>query len=305
MNSAIATALAARVVLEEISVERARHLWGGRARNRSVCQAVVDRMASDMKAGRWEINAETIKLDSRGILVDGQHRVAACIASETGFSTFVAYGVDTYCEVDVVRPKSVKDGLVMFDGRKPGPRTAMSMEGALGNVISYGKQAAYRDAPLNLSHNTRVKILTSNPYLDRCLPRFTEEFVVEGGSQGKLQSSPLRPGVALAILWLCEIGEQDADVVSTFLKSVRDGIGLSQGDPAAAYRNMIISSAMRKRQVPHREAFRLGLNAIVSHLAGRKLQIIRPSSSAQFPGAPPNKVLQVLGLEEEVDAHRD
>jgi hypothetical protein len=286
-----------RVVRELITVERANELWQRRAPNRSVAPGAVDRLASDMTAGRWELNAETIKISSDGRLVDGQHRIAACIKSGMPFHTFVAYGVDRYAEVDICRTRGVSDALIIFDERKLGPRASISADGALGHVLSYAKQTVGMRSKLNLSHSSRVNIIRYNPYMASAIPRFVADFISEGGP-GKIQANPLRPSVALAILLICEIGGQDVEIITTFLRAIRDGIGLSEGEPAAAYRNMLISSAMRRRFVPGREAFRLALNAAIAHLAGKKLQIMR-SSSALFPGAHPKKVLQALGLEEE------
>lgn len=47
--------------------------------NRRLSMDNVDRLASDIKAGRWQFNGETIKFDREGRLIDGQHRLAAIV----------------------------------------------------------------------------------------------------------------------------------------------------------------------------------------------------------------------------------
>jgi hypothetical protein len=287
-----------RVVLETITPERAKQLWEMRAQNRPVRQPAVARLASDMaRKGGWEVNGETIKIGPDGRLIDGQHRIAACILAGFAFVTFVAYDVADYREVDVVIPKTVADSQVMFDGRRPGPRAAKAMEGALRHLLGYTRQANSDLPKLNLSHAVRANILSTNAQLGRCFPSWAAQFVVEGGDPGKSQASTLKPSIALAMLWLCEIAERDADPVIAFLNAVRDGADLSSGDPAMAYRNMIIGAAMRKRSVSLGESFRLALSALICHLADKKIVVVRPSS-ATFPGASPKQVESSLGIQE-------
>ena len=44
---------------------------------RSMSNSVVNAYATDMKTGNWKFNGDSIKFNKSGILVDGQHRLAA------------------------------------------------------------------------------------------------------------------------------------------------------------------------------------------------------------------------------------
>lgn len=48
-------------------------------RNRKLRDVLVERYAADMAAGDWLVNGETIKFDTSGALIDGQHRLAAVV----------------------------------------------------------------------------------------------------------------------------------------------------------------------------------------------------------------------------------
>ena len=54
---------------------------GFKQRNRR--RDTVTAYAEDMAAGRWKENGETIKFDSEGRLIDGQHRLAAVVKANT------------------------------------------------------------------------------------------------------------------------------------------------------------------------------------------------------------------------------
>ena len=63
--------------------------------NRQVREDHVSRLAADMLTGKWQgRNGEAIRFDTTGRLVDGQHRLWACVQSETPFETLLIKDVD-------------------------------------------------------------------------------------------------------------------------------------------------------------------------------------------------------------------
>jgi hypothetical protein len=69
--------------------------------------------ASQMKRKIWHLNGEAIVFDSQGKLLDGQHRLWACVESETEFETIVVSGVDpdTFSTIDTGSKRSAADVL--------------------------------------------------------------------------------------------------------------------------------------------------------------------------------------------------
>lgn len=61
--------------------------------NRNLKSIVVDSYARDMRNGKWALNGDTIRFDENGTLIDGQHRLAACIKAGVPFETFVVTGL--------------------------------------------------------------------------------------------------------------------------------------------------------------------------------------------------------------------
>lgn len=55
----------------------------GNTHNRPLNQAHVERLARDMKAGRWRLTHQGIAFDTTGLLIDGQHRLCAVIEADT------------------------------------------------------------------------------------------------------------------------------------------------------------------------------------------------------------------------------
>ncbi len=54
-------------------------------------------LAREMSSGRWQVNGETIIISSTGRVIDGQHRLAACIMCNKPFKSHVVYGIPDDC----------------------------------------------------------------------------------------------------------------------------------------------------------------------------------------------------------------
>lgn len=83
------------VGLELITPEKAKEYFACNIENnRPINSLRVSTYANDILSGNWSNNAETIKFDRNGKLIDGQHRLKAIIKSERSVYMWVARGVD-------------------------------------------------------------------------------------------------------------------------------------------------------------------------------------------------------------------
>jgi len=64
------------------------------ADNRAFSQDYVNKLAAEMKAGRWGLSNDAITVDSDGRFLNAQHRMRALIASETTQRFILLFGVD-------------------------------------------------------------------------------------------------------------------------------------------------------------------------------------------------------------------
>lgn len=78
--------------LVEIQPELAEALLHTQRRNRPRYKANFKRLRDAITAGEWKVTGETIIFDDEGHLIDGQHRLLACIASGKAIKTYVVYG---------------------------------------------------------------------------------------------------------------------------------------------------------------------------------------------------------------------
>lgn len=97
------------VVTEESVTPAMAEVWlASMGPNRNMMDGRVSLYARDMAAGKWQVNGETIKFDRAGRLLDGQHRLAACMLAGRIFRTAVARGVipDAMHTIDTGRTRT-------------------------------------------------------------------------------------------------------------------------------------------------------------------------------------------------------
>lgn len=64
--------------------------------NRNLRTTWVTALATDMREGRWQVTGDPIKFDTKGVLIDGQHRLHAVVESGLGaVPMFVMTGLET------------------------------------------------------------------------------------------------------------------------------------------------------------------------------------------------------------------
>ena len=83
-----------QVEIRNITPEVAVVMLADNPSNRPIKKNHVDAIARDMAAGRWQLNGDAIRMNCDGSLIDGQHRLAACIKAGVPFQTLVISGLD-------------------------------------------------------------------------------------------------------------------------------------------------------------------------------------------------------------------
>ena len=82
-------------------------------RNRKMSEKIVDEYATHLLDGEWRLNGESIKFDTAGNLIDGQHRLAAVVKSGKAMTTLVVWGLDeeSYETVDTGKKRITADAM--------------------------------------------------------------------------------------------------------------------------------------------------------------------------------------------------
>lgn len=93
----------------------AKHMLEHNAENRVLSKPLVDRIASDILNGLWDLNGEAIIVAKSGELNDGQHRLNAIIQANKAVPSNVIFGVERNSRytVDMGKARTTGDFLGM------------------------------------------------------------------------------------------------------------------------------------------------------------------------------------------------
>lgn len=94
---------------------------------RNLTPATFKSYKSQMEDGVWFLNSHTIAFDTKGKLVDGQHRLSACVASGRPFKSIIVEGVKSSVvkTIDGGKPRVLADHL-KYEGGKIDDEHAMA-----------------------------------------------------------------------------------------------------------------------------------------------------------------------------------
>lgn len=123
----------------DMTPEWARLLLAGNIDNRSMRPKQVDAFARDMQHGGFFFNGSSIVVDETGRLIDGQHRLQACVDSGTSFVTILVTGVPAFTRttIDAGAKKTQADQL-RYRGEPNANDTAATIK--LSMLWSMGRQ---------------------------------------------------------------------------------------------------------------------------------------------------------------------
>ena len=77
-----------------VTPEMARMFLSKSRKNRPIRQPVVDKYADKMRRKMWRFTGDAIRFDWDGNLIDGQHRLHACVSANVAFETLIVRGLD-------------------------------------------------------------------------------------------------------------------------------------------------------------------------------------------------------------------
>lgn len=225
-----------------ITPEDAQGLLGNEgAKNRPVRVHAVHRYARRMVGGLWRLTGEPIILNPAGKLLDGQHRLLACIDSGKPFETVVLYGEFQFGAMGQGASRDGGDSLQLAlpslthrSGMSAASSLCIRHERALAKEASmYTNAAKSKDNWTDIDNAERTAWVKRNPRL--------QELYVKGASLKGTGASliPVSPFVAA---WYLAERASDPEEAEAFCSGLMTGAALSPGDP-----RLLLRQAAQKR----------------------------------------------------------
>jgi hypothetical protein len=235
--------------------------------NRSIRQARVEKYASDMRAGKWLMNGETIKFTKEGKLLDGQHRLWAVVLAEVPIDMLVIEGLD-------------KEAMVTID--TGAARTFSDVASIRGlkntNVVSAAARIMYwftlpqRGSFTSASptHSQLEQVLIDHPDLI--------EIARTPGPKGSHKIVPTGP-LAFVRTVQRRINEQVSDEWTELLAT---GANMSTTHPVFLLRNRMINRPIKYR-MPTEIILALTIKSWNMYITGKERQVLLFKETDPFP----------------------
>lgn len=179
-------------------------------KNRNKREAHVKRLAADMKAGRWIETGETIKFNTIGLLVDGQHRLSAIILSGCTLNIWVAYDVpsDAIKAIDTGASRTASD-VMAINSSLSHPKHLPTLIRRIMAWEAGSKSQEIRKRRDGLSNQAILEYAIDNPHLSEHI-----RFSFEAYSKS-VQASTLTQGEWAFLHWL--FSKKDPEAAADFL----------------------------------------------------------------------------------------
>jgi len=263
-------ALVTRV--EMVTPERAERLLAQNTLNRGISGSVVDKYARDMRAGRWCLNGQTIKLTTSGRLLDGQHRLEAVKKAKTPFPAIVVEGVPESCigSLDVGHKRGLSEIL-----RDRGEINTASLASALRWLwmLKHEVVLAAKTSPTN---GEMLELLEGSP----------------GIRHGQKYAANLRDfmgsGITAALHFI--FSQKDRDQADVFFERLIDGVELISTSPIYQLRERLIKiRASHRVRAAEAERVALAIKAWNAYRENRPIQQLswrtRGAAREELPAA--------------------
>jgi len=253
-----------KITQETITPSIAARLLERNPMNRNLRLTVVNGYARDMKSGRWQVNGDAIRLNNAGELIDGQHRLSACVKSGVPFHTVVIRGVDD-------------DARATIDGgakRKHGDRLQMRGVENASQISStlrmlYGLATGDGYSANNTSQELDA-IFQAHPDVAYSVQKMCHAF--------RGLNSPLCAAHYIAT-WS---GHGDRAMAMHEVWS--SGVPDYAGDPMHLVRERIIRTQGTPTELARNVKLRLLCRAYPAFLRSEPVKVVRPSDKIGIPG---------------------
>lgn len=227
--------------------------------NRPLKKFELDKIMLAMIEGRFELNGETIKIAKNGDILDGQHRLIACVKTGVSFQSIIVSNLDNkaYLTIDIGSKRSNSDALA-----KEGVANYNAAAGALRWIISIEK-------------NKHMKVVNLTP--DQAVVEFNKrQTLPHSVSYGTAARKMLHPSMGSAAHYL--FSQKDRVAADKFFDDLISGENLTSSDPVLALRNKLISiklNANRKFQISVQDIMSMTIRAWNARRQGRTMRQVK------------------------------
>lgn len=218
----------------EITPEVARKWLKTNIENRNLSPQNLRYLVNQIKEGKWRFNGETIIFDDSGCLIDGQHRLEACVAANKPIISNVTFGIErsTFVTMDSGKQRNSADTLSTMSYKKNAQ--AISSAARLVMSVMYGSKGLVSGGIKGTSRFDNASVLEFVQNTEG----FAETIDTAHKLWLKMPDRFVPTQVFCAAYWLFQ--QKHILQAKNFMESIALGTGLNTTAPAYHVRNRLI-----------------------------------------------------------------
>jgi len=226
--------------------------------NRPLSDTVVIAYGLDMLEGRWQYNGDAIRFDSDGNLIDGQHRLKACVEAGVPFETDVIFGLapEAIRTIDIGKARTAGH-IAHLEGVQNAACTC-----AVAALIVLHRKHGIQHLTDPRYQPTKTQIVEAA----RSLPGL-EAAVANAGLLGRKIAAPRIVGLCY---WV--FAAQDRELAERFFGELAHGLNLSPDNPVYHVRERLLADRRAKAKLPQLEIVALFFKAWLYYRENRPLR---------------------------------
>ncbi len=252
----------------DLTPDLARLLIASQQHNRNIKRDLVERLARDIREGRWQLNAQPILIDIENRLGDGQHRCLAVIQAQVSVPVVITHGIapTAFATLDSGRSRTPADLLSLKGEKATGNLTA-----AL-NLISLEKRGSMK--------RNKWSEAATNPEREQILQQHPE--IRESVALCEKAKAVISVGIFAFVHWR---GRQiDVEIADAFVELVASGANLSEENPAFVLRETLLKNkAMRNRKLQRPVIVAYAIKAFNAFARREAMRQLSWKSREEFP----------------------
>lgn len=254
--------------IETVTPEIAGRWLAKNEENRRVTQSVVDRYARDMKSGQWHVTGDPIQFGKSGRLLNGQHRLWACILADSAFETSVVRGIENEVEVMDVIDTGAKRSLahaLQINGE-----VSTSMLAAVIRGCWVYEKSRYASL-VGPTHSEGLAWLAEHGDVRQVV-----------AAAHSISKSLRVPAATIGVAYYLN-SQHDGEAASEFWKRAASGENLRAGDVILAYRRFVMKTLSRRDRPEPKVWVAYNLKAMNLWRLGRDTRILSWRSDEEMP----------------------
>ena len=229
----------------------------------------VYKVAIDLIEHRWVWNGTPIRFASDGTLLDGQHRLTACVEANVPLDTDIIFGMSaaTLSTIDTGRTRTVSQ-----IGTSEGIANS-SAACALANLVLI-HEACGIEHMRNDSHQPSKAQILQRVQADA-------HIAYVAGHISKLRNGFTHPRVIAFCYYL--FSKQDKELADVFFAQFKDGANLASDNPVFQLRSRLFTNQSSKAKLPMLEIIALVFKAWIACRKNQAVRELRYRSSGNAP----------------------